>query len=47
MDTVRDFIDETGFPPTRAEIAAKLGFRLPLALILFIQTSLSVMTFLS
>lgn len=29
MDTIRDFIDETGFPPTRAEIATKLGFRSP------------------
>jgi len=29
METIRDFIDETGFPPTRAEIAAKLGFRSP------------------
>ena len=24
---LREFIDETGMPPTRAEIAAKLGFR--------------------
>ena len=24
---IREFIDETGMPPTRAEIAAKLGFR--------------------
>ena len=24
---IRDFIEETGMPPTRAEIAAKLGFR--------------------
>ena len=29
MDTIREFIDETGFPPTRAEIASKLGFRSP------------------
>lgn len=29
MDTIREFIDETGFPPTRAEIADKLGFRSP------------------
>jgi repressor LexA len=27
LEFVRDFIDETGMPPTRAEIAAKLGFR--------------------
>jgi len=27
LDFLRDFIDETGMPPTRAEIAAKLGFR--------------------
>lgn len=29
MDTIREFIDDTGFPPTRAEIATKLGFRSP------------------
>lgn len=29
MDTIREFIDETGFPPTRAEIANKLGFKSP------------------
>ena len=29
MDTIRDFIAETGFPPTRAEIAKKLGFKSP------------------
>ncbi|EAQ63628.1 regulator for SOS(lexA) regulon [Marinomonas sp. MED121] len=29
MDTIRDFIAETGFPPTRAEIANKLGFKSP------------------
>lgn len=29
METIREFIDETGFPPTRAEIASKLGFRSP------------------
>lgn len=29
MDCIRGFIAETGFPPTRAEIAAKLGFRSP------------------
>jgi repressor LexA len=27
LEFVRDFIDEAGMPPTRAEIAAKLGFR--------------------
>ena len=27
LDFIRDFIEETGMPPTRAEIAAKLGFR--------------------
>jgi len=26
---IRDFIEETGMPPTRAEIATKLGFRSP------------------
>lgn len=29
MDTIREFIAETGFPPTRAEIAKKLGFKSP------------------
>ncbi|WP_438464866.1 transcriptional repressor LexA [Marinomonas sp. PE14-40] len=29
MDTIRDFIAETGFPPTRAEIAKQLGFKSP------------------
>ena len=24
---IQDFMEEAGFPPTRAEIAAKLGFR--------------------
>lgn len=27
FDLIRDNLDETGFPPTRAEIAEKLGFR--------------------
>src|SRR5438445_6657335 len=27
LDLIRDAIDNTGFPPTRAEIAAELGFR--------------------
>ena len=27
FDLIRDNLDETGFPPTRAEIADKLGFR--------------------
>ncbi|MCO4784721.1 transcriptional repressor LexA [Marinomonas atlantica] len=29
LETIREFIIETGFPPTRAEIAARLGFRSP------------------
>lgn len=29
LETIREFINETGFPPTRAEIAARLGFRSP------------------
>lgn len=29
MDTIREFITETGFPPTRAEIARRLGFKSP------------------
>lgn len=28
-DLVRDHISQTGMPPTRAEIAARLGFRSP------------------
>lgn len=28
-DLVRDHISQTGMPPTRAEIAASLGFRSP------------------
>ena len=27
LDLIRDHIDATGFPPTRAEIANQLGFR--------------------
>jgi len=27
LDLVKDYIDETGYPPTRAEIAQQLGFR--------------------
>ena len=27
LNFIRDFIEDTGMPPTRAEIAAKLGFR--------------------
>ena len=27
LDLIRSAIDETGYPPTRAEIAAELGFR--------------------
>jgi repressor LexA len=27
LSFIRDFVEETGMPPTRAEIAAKLGFR--------------------
>src|SRR6266404_3119320 len=27
LDLIRDAIENTGFPPTRAEIAAELGFR--------------------
>ncbi len=27
LNLVRDYIEETGYPPTRAEIAARLGFR--------------------
>lgn len=29
LDLVRDRLDQTGMPPTRAEIAAELGFRSP------------------
>lgn len=29
MDMIREFISETGFPPTRAEIAKHLGFKSP------------------
>jgi repressor LexA len=29
LDLIRQHISDTGFPPTRAEIAAKLGFRSP------------------
>lgn len=29
LDLIRDAIENTGFPPTRAEIAAELGFRSP------------------
>ena len=29
FDLVRDCIEETGYPPTRAEIAQKLGFKSP------------------
>ena len=27
LDIIRRYLDETGYPPTRAEIAAELGFR--------------------
>ena len=27
FDLIKDNLDETGYPPTRAEIAQKLGFR--------------------
>ncbi|MCL6269802.1 transcriptional repressor LexA [Sansalvadorimonas sp. 2012CJ34-2] len=29
LDFIKDHIDDTGFPPTRAEIARQLGFRSP------------------
>lgn len=29
LETIREFISETGFPPTRAEIARRLGFKSP------------------
>lgn len=29
LETIREFIAETGFPPTRAEIATRLGFKSP------------------
>jgi len=29
LDLIRDSLDETGYPPTRAEIARTLGFRSP------------------
>ncbi|MEP3351289.1 MAG: transcriptional repressor LexA [Marinomonas sp.] len=29
LETIREFINETGFPPTRAEIARRLGFKSP------------------
>ena len=29
LETIREFITETGFPPTRAEIARRLGFKSP------------------
>lgn len=29
LQLIADFLQETGFPPTRAEIAAQLGFRSP------------------
>ncbi|MCW4631724.1 MULTISPECIES: transcriptional repressor LexA [Marinomonas] len=29
LETIREFIGETGFPPTRAEIAHRLGFKSP------------------
>jgi repressor LexA len=29
LDLIRERLEETGFPPTRAEIAAELGFRSP------------------
>ncbi|TYL47729.1 transcriptional repressor LexA [Marinomonas sp. IMCC 4694] len=29
LETIREFIGETGFPPTRAEIARRLGFKSP------------------
>ena len=29
FDLIRDCLDETGYPPTRAEIAQKLGFKSP------------------
>lgn len=29
LSFIRDFLEETGMPPTRAEIATKLGFRSP------------------
>ncbi len=27
LDVIRRYVDETGYPPTRAEIATELGFR--------------------
>ena len=29
LDLIRRYIDETGYPPTRADIAHELGFALP------------------
>ena len=29
LDLIRSAIEDTGYPPTRAEIAAELGFRSP------------------
>ncbi|MDB4837631.1 transcriptional repressor LexA [Marinomonas sp.] len=29
LETIREFINETGFPPTRAEIANRFGFKSP------------------
>ena len=29
LDFIRSALEETGFPPTRAEIAAELGFKSP------------------
>ena len=29
LDFIRSSLEETGFPPTRAEIAAELGFKSP------------------
>ncbi len=29
LETIREFINETGFPPTRVEIAIRLGFKSP------------------
>lgn len=27
LDIIRQYVDDTGYPPTRAEIAAEMGFR--------------------
>ena len=29
LDLIRDSLEETGYPPTRAEIAMRLGFKSP------------------